>query len=44
LINKSSNYLQVQNSANAMNVLPQGYREEYEAAVQENARLQKEMD
>lgn len=27
-----------------MNVLPQGYREEYEAAVQENARLQKEMD
>jgi len=27
-----------------MNVLPQGYREEYEAATQENARLKRELD
>jgi hypothetical protein len=43
-VNKSSNYLQAQNSTNAMNVLPQGYREEYEAASQENARLKRELD
>jgi hypothetical protein len=43
-INKSSNVLQLPTNANAMNVLPPGYREEYEEAAQENTRLKRELD
>jgi hypothetical protein len=44
LISKTSNNLQIPNNSNAMNVLPPGYREEYEQAYQENARLKRELD